>query len=324
MRILPRFRKKVWLTTALSTCMISSFVTPAYAGATSGPLDNMIGNELPAVFNVTAPDVEDTVILSWDTAALNTALESYDLIQDEAKTITYYVSPGADNDDDLSVTILLKLPETSAAAVDSIEVDDNTIESSFSDNGFDYYELNEGLAIGMNDTAYSDTFDITFNDVSNGTPFSASLVAIKESTPALKTEMPGEGNFWPLSFINGETKTATLYYYPAAGADNGTAVIQLGEGITGFDAATSSYTDYETGTHTDLTNFWDEATKTLTIPISVPANSPRECYITLQNAVFNSTPGTYSVSIKVDSDGAGTAYSESDEYTMDYQINQPS
>jgi hypothetical protein len=313
--------KKFTMTTVLSTCLISSFVTPAFAAIDVNSLQNKIGNELQAEFHVTEADVVDTVKLSWDVAALNTALERYDLLKDEEKTVTYFVSPGADNDDDVTVSVLLKLPTATANALRSLTVNGTPIASSFSESGYNYYALNEGLAVAAGSRAISDTFDISFSQAAAAdAPFSASLIAVKEVVPAVKTEAPGtDGGFWPTSFSAGETTTAQFFYYPQPGAVNGTAVIKLGDGITSFDVAHSSFTDYASGTRTDLTAYWDADSKTLTLPISV--EWIRECYITLTDAVFHTTPGDYSVTVAVDQDGAGAAYSISDEVSVSLPIN---
>jgi hypothetical protein len=312
--------KKFTMITVLSTCLISSSVTPAFAAVDSSSLQSKIGNELQAEFHVTEADVVDTVKLSWDVGALNTALERYDLLKDEEKSVTYYVSSGADNDDDLTVSVLLKLPTATANALRSLTVEGTPITSSFSESGYSYYALNEGLAVAVGSTAISDSFNISFNQAApEGSPFGASLIAVKESVSAIKTEAPAEdGNFWPLTFQAGETATAQLFYYPQPGAINGTAVIKLGDGITSFDMAHSSFTDYASGTRWDLTAYWDADSKTLTLPISV--ESIRECYITLTDAVFNTTPGDYSVTVAVDQDGAGAAYSISDEVSVSLKI----
>lgn len=174
--------KKMLFSTVLSACLFMSLMTPAFAGVDASILLNQIGNELQAEFTVTEADVEDTVVISWDNEALDLDLESYDLTKDKQKMIFYYVSPGAENDDDLTVSILLKMPQASADALSVIEDDDDEpINVLFTEAGYVYYLLEEGLTVETDASPRTRAFEIAFKDVSAvDLPFEASLIAIKE------------------------------------------------------------------------------------------------------------------------------------------------
>lgn len=185
--ISPRkYLKKLAMATALAGCLFGSFASAAFAAVDAGSLNNQVGNELQASFNVTEA-VENTVVISWDAAGLNLGLDNYDLIKNETKTITYYVSPGANNDDDLTVSVLLKAPLSSYMYVQSVEVEGALVQNGFVDGDHIYYVLKEGLEVEVASMAYIGNFDIAFNTASTGGPFSASLIAVKEglkSTPS--------------------------------------------------------------------------------------------------------------------------------------------
>jgi|GEM_PF-4511169 len=324
MKLEQKKLKRIGVTTAFSALLLTSIAVPSFAAKEAAI--KTVSNELPVAFNVV--DFEDTVVLSWDTQ-LDTNLKTYDVKKDQSQTVVYYVSPGDENDDDLIVDVLLKVPTDVAGSITSISVDGDVIESLYTQDNFEYYLLNQELDVTVGAEIYSDDFAITFDKTTAAnTPFTASLVAVQEAVdepdpePIVnQTPMPHEdGNFWPLAFNAYSTADANFYFYPQAGADNGTAVIKLGDGIVSFDVANSSYTDYATGTHMDLTNYYNAATNTLTLPISVP-QFPLECYLTLKDTVFNTQAGDYTVTVAVDQDGEGTEYSISDEREFTLTLN---
>lgn len=336
MKLLKKSFKKNTVTAFISVCLVSSFATIAVAAINANLLNNRIGNELQASFSVIDP--VDTVVLSWDEEAMNTALGSYNLTKDAAQTVTYYVSPGADNDSDLTLNVLLKVPAASADALQSLKVEGEEIASAFHEDGFDYYVLKEGLEVESSEASYSDTFEIAFSQATaEGSSFSASLIAVKEEeeeeeeVTGEKTVTPSLSSFYKvpynpsssLSYWTGESNLSTkLFFYPAEATTGGVAVVKLGDGITALDIAASSYTYYGTPTITDLTDYYDASTHTLTLPVTVPS-FPRECYLDLVGLSFNHTAGDYSISLAVDQDGEGTDYSISDEAIKTISIQMP-
>lgn len=335
MKVLKTRFKKNTVAVFLSVGLVGSCASLAFAAIDTNLLNRQVGNELPARFNVLAP--VDSLVLSWDAAALDTTLGSYDLVKDKAHTVTYYVSPAEDNIDDLTVDVLLKVDSASANALQTLQVDGDAISSAFTEDGYNYYVLKEGLEIEASDLAFSDTFDITFNQAStSNAPFAASLIAVKEEEEeqeetGLKTETPQLSSFYKepynpqtsMQYWAGETtQNMKLFFYPAEETTDGVAVIKLGDGIASLDIATSSLTVPGSPVVTDLTSYWDAATKTLTLPITVPS-FPRECYLDLKGLIFSSTTGDYTMSLTMDQDGAGTEYAVSDADTKTITIQAP-
>ncbi|MDF2651681.1 MAG: hypothetical protein K0Q73_7486 [Paenibacillus sp.] len=69
-------------------------------------------------------------------ASVSIALKSYSLAKDATQTVTNYVKPGAGNDDDLKVSVLLKVPSVSNALISSVQAAGNTISLAFSEGGY--------------------------------------------------------------------------------------------------------------------------------------------------------------------------------------------
>jgi hypothetical protein len=319
-RVLQMF-KKVAVTTVLSTCLIASMVTPAFAGVDANSLSNKIGNELVANFSIT--DAVDTVTLSWDEQAQDIALKSYSLAKDATQTVTYYVKPGADNDDDLKVSVLMKVPSVSDAMISSIQIAGSTISLAFTEGVYSYYVLKEELDVAVGAAAYSGTFDIAFNQA-NSLPLPVSLIAVKEGAPAgIKTAAPSSGAISPVtSYVVGQQADASISFTPANEMilTSGMTVVVKLNGIETLNAAGSLFNAGGTMI-SDLTSYWNAQTKTLTLPINAPMLGIY--FISLKDAVFSSTPGSYEIKVSIDRDSAGTAYTISDEFSIPLTINNP-
>jgi uncharacterized protein YneR len=317
MQELKKKRKKLYVSAAVSACLVLSAVPSAYAGPGS-LLDNRIGNELEAEFNVTTvADVQDTVVLSWDSSAMQLDKKSYDLTKDNSKEIEYFISPGAENDDDLTVSVLLEIP---TAAASSVELEEGT--DSFVEGDYTYYYIDQGLEVNAGDAADSNEFDITFKAVSpQNAPFTAKLLALNE-TPAppapVKTSLSG---YLQSTNLN---QNQTMYFYlnsPAqAVATQGTVVVNIG-GITPVfsDGQIDGFLYTETTGIPLLAEYYDAATHTFTIPVELEAGNFLNGF-RLNYPTYPMTPNS-EIKVTYDLDGDGTAYTVSDEVKATYSVN---
>lgn len=321
MKNVPQMFKKVAVTTVLSTCLVGSMVSSAFASVTAGNLGNKVGNELLANFTIT--DAVDTVVLSWDQAALEKDPKSYTLAKGSSQTVTYHVKPGAENDDDLTVSVLLKVPTLNASAIGSLKAGGNTLSLAFTDGGYSYYILKEGLDVAVGAASQSGTFDIAFSQVSSLLPHQISLIAINENAPApvgIKSLTPTLGLISHPNLNPEQQVQASITFNTALPLGmTGTAVVKL-DGIESFDVAGSTISSGGVPI-SNLTSYWNAQTKTLTFPASQMLALPT--IITLKDAKASSTAGSYSIKASIDFDGVGTLYSPSDELSIPFVINYP-
>lgn len=322
MQELKNKSKMLYVSAAVTACLAVGVAPSAYAGAPNPQLNNQIGNELPAEFNVTeVVDAEDTVVLSWDAAALQLDKQTFDVTKDVEKEVAYYVSPGSENDDDLTVSVLLKIPTTYAAAVDELSVD-GSAASSFVEGSYTYYTIKQGLEVDFDGSALTDTFDITFNTASlPNTPFTASLLAIDENPGPEKSYISGhlqETSPTPyrdmIMYLSSPVTTAPV---------TGTLVVNLGD-------MTPHLSDgvYEGFLVTDkdkrvalLPEYYDAATHTFTIPIEMEAGDKLSLF-RVNSPTYSMTPNS-KITFKFDQDGDGNAYSFSDDLTATYTVSIP-
>ncbi|MBP2110330.1 MULTISPECIES: hypothetical protein [Paenibacillus] len=310
MQELKKTRKKLYISAAVSACLVLGAVPSAYAGPGS-LLDNRIGNELEAEFNVTAVNAEDTVVLSWDSSALKLDKKAYDLTKDTSKEIEYFISPGAENDDNLKVSVLLEIPTAAAGAVEL----DNRPES-FVEGNYTYYYIDKGLEVNVGDAADSNEFDITFKAVSpQNAPFTAKLLAVKEVKPAQKTTF--SGNLQEPNPYQHRDMIMYLSSAPATAASTGTFVINIGEMTPNFSDG-----QYDGFLYTDkkgiplLAEYYDAAAHTFTIPVELAAGDSLEVF-RLNYPTYSLTPNSQ-MTAKFDQDGEETVYTFSDEVKVTY------
>ncbi|WP_138754486.1 hypothetical protein [Paenibacillus sinopodophylli] len=312
----------LYASVALSACLAVSAAPSAYAGGASSLLDNQIGNELQAEFQVTADvDAEDTVVLSWDSAALQLDKQTFNMSKDVEKEVTYYVSPGVENDDDLTVSVLLKIPTSYASAVDSLSVDGNDV-NSFVDGSNTYYLIKQGLEVDSDSSALTDAFDITFKAVSlPNTPFTASLLAVDETpgpekssvSGSLQKDDPAQHRDMILYLSSNTLTTATT----------GTLVVNLGEMTPNFsDGEIDGFLATDKKRIALLEEYYDAATHTFTIPVDMEAGD-RLSVLRLNYPTYSMVPNSQ-ITFKYDQDGDGTAYSFSDEANVRYTVVAPS
>ncbi|CAG7628775.1 hypothetical protein PAESOLCIP111_03039 [Paenibacillus solanacearum] len=328
MNLVAKAFKKAAVAAVLSTCLISSLATPTSAAVTESSVtsNNLIGNNLQLQFNVTSNVLNENMItLSWDAAASQKAKKDVNAKKDVGQDVTYYVNPGTEitggNVAAQTVGVLLEVPAASASAVSSLTVG-GVPARSFTVTGSTYYVLQEGLTIGSATLATSGTFNVTFNTTA-GAPFSAKLIAVKDN--AAPSSVPSDISlsvFHPYWVTAGKTPIpmgigAKLQYSSTDDVANGVLTIDLSKGINNLILVGNEYGTYSYGSGTApiTAQHYNPVTKVLTLPIS-SVNSSGIHDIILYNLTYSGAQ-QFDVTVKMDSDGEGTQFSET-EKTMTY------